>query len=86
MTPHANETAGEAKCGKANTSTGSFSQCHLLMTLSTRCLITPPASHMAGLHKLLAPADTRARVHADFSFLTMYFPAPGSAASLGEHL
>lgn len=48
-TPHANESAGEAECGKANASAGSFSQCHLLMTLSIRCLITPSASHMAGV-------------------------------------
>lgn len=84
--PHANETAGETKCGKANTSTGSFSQCHLLMTLSTRCLITPSSSHMAGLHKLLVSADTRARVHEDFRLLIVYFPEPGSAAALGEPL
>lgn len=30
------------------------------MTLSTRCLITPSASHAAGLHKPLASADTHA--------------------------
>lgn len=30
------------------------------MTFSTRCLITPSASHMAGLHKPLASADTHA--------------------------
>lgn len=32
------------------------------MTLSTRCLITPSASHTAGLHKPLASADTHARL------------------------
>lgn len=54
----------EAECGIANVSTGSFSQCHLLMALSTRCLITPSASHTAGLHKPppLASADTQARL------------------------
>lgn len=77
MTAHANETAGEAKCGKANIFTGSFSQCHLLMTLSIRCLITPSALHMAGLHKLLASADTRARLHADFSLRSSSAAAPG---------
>lgn len=34
------------------------------MTLSTRCLITPSASHTAGLHKPLASADTHARLFA----------------------
>lgn len=32
------------------------------MTLSTRCLITPSASHKAGLHKPLASADMHARL------------------------
>ena len=54
------------------------------MTLSLRCLITPSASHMAGLHKLLSSADARACAHADFSLLIMYFSARGSAAAPGE--
>lgn len=40
LTTHANETTGVVECGIANTSTDSFSQCHLLMTLYIHCLIT----------------------------------------------
>lgn len=40
VTPHADENAGVAECGTANTPTDSFTQCHLLMTLYIHGLIT----------------------------------------------